>query len=215
MKTSTYTNNGKIKLYENPIKKFSDIYKIDKKINNLKKNDYWYQKKFINDLQNFPFFFSIFKNFPRNLSILFYLSLYKIFSSNKFYNSAWKVALANNFNYVIKSYQNREMTNLLVEEVKLFKKFAKKNNCEPVVIIFPYLDDLNYISKKKIFFYKKIVKKISLFSEVIDLSSEFIKKKNKNKYYVSKFYGSHLSKYGNKMVAKSIFIFLRKKFNNV
>ena len=27
---------------------------------------------------------------------------------------------------------------------------------------------------------------------------------------MSKFYGSHLSKYGNKMVAKSIFIFLRK-----
>ena len=74
------------------------------------------------------------------------------------------MALANNFNYVIKSYQNREMTNLLVEEVKLFKKFAKKNNCEPVVIIFPYLDDLNYISKKKNFFFiKKLLKRFLCF----------------------------------------------------
>ena len=55
------------------------------------------------------------------------------------------------------------MTNLLVEEVKLFKKICKKNNCEPVVIIFPYLDDLNLYQKKKFFFIKKLLKDFFVF----------------------------------------------------
>ena len=205
-----FLKNGQLRLYKNPIKNLSNINNIKKKIKNLKRIDYWYEKKFKLDLIKFPFLCSVLKNFPRNILVIYYLTLYKIFSSNTYYNKAWRVNLKNNFNYVIKSYKDKDMVNLLIEEIKFFTIKVNKHRGKPVVIIFPYLDDLNHIVKTNTVFYEEIVKKISSFVDVIDLSTKILKSKNRKKYFVNSFYGSHLSKIGNKMIAKNINSFLKK-----
>ncbi len=202
--------NNRLKIVHNPIKNFSNIKKIYKKIDYLKQEDHWYRKKFKSDLIQFPYILSIFKNFPRNILIIFYLSLYKIFSSVFFYNKAWEITLKNNFNYVIESYKDKSMVDLLAQEIKFFSKKVLENNCKPLVIIFPYLNDMRYIINTDKVFYKNLLKEISRFTDYIDLSEEMRNKKNMSKLFVNSFYGGHLSKKGNKMTANIIHSFLKK-----
>ena len=207
--------NKNLKIIQNPIQNFSDINKLNKKFNYLTKNDYWYNKKFKVDLIEFPYILTIFKNFPRNILVIFYLSLYKIFSSNFFYNKAWRINLKNNFNCVIKSYEDENMVNLLAEEIRFFSQKVLKNNCKPLVIIFPYLKDINYITGSDKVFYQNLINKISVFTDYIDLSEQIRKKRNVKRLFVNSFYGGHLSKNGNKIIANIIHSFLKKKFRTI
>ncbi len=207
--------NKNLKIIQNPIQNFSDINKLNKKFNYLTKNDYWYNKKFKVDLIEFPYILTIFKNFPRNILVIFYLSLYKIFSSNFFYNKAWRINLKNNFNCVIKSYEDENMVNLLAEEIRFFSQKVLKNNCKPLVIIFPYLKDIKYITGSDKVFYQNLINKISVFTDYIDLSEQIRKKRNVKRLFVNSFYGGHLSKNGNKIIANIIHSFLKKKFRTI
>ena len=201
--------NAKLNLIKNPLSDLKNLKNIKKKINSLKKKDYWYKKKFEKDLIRFPFLLSIFKKFPKNLLIIFFLTLDKFFLSNYFYNLAWKIVLKSNFKNVIESYSNKNMVKLLVKEIEFFTKKVKQMNCKPAVIIFPYNEDVNYI-KKNNYFYKNFVNQIESFVHVIDLSSEMLRKKNRNNLYVNSYYGAHLSKQGNEFCAKKIHYYLKK-----
>jgi len=88
---------------------------------------------------------------------------------------------------------------------------VKKNKGKPLVIIFPYLQDLNYISDTKNYYYLPLLNKVSKSVDVFDLSKIFLKKKNLEKYFVNSYYGSHFSKKGNKVCAEEIYNFLKKK----
>mgnify|MGYP000850478714 CR=1 FL=1 len=202
--------NKSLKLIKNPISKITELYNLKKKINFLIKNDIWYNKKFKHDLIHFPFLLSIFKNFPKNMTLIYYLTISKIFQSYNYHNKAWRIILNDNSNFVYKSYYNKEMVNLMSEQIKYFSKTVKKGNGRPVVVIFPYLEDLRFISRKRKLFYSKIITNISKYVAIIDLTKSLLEKKNKNKYFVNSFYGSHLSKKGNKFCAEEIYNFFKK-----
>ena len=142
--------------------------------------------------------------------LIYYLTLSKIFQSSNYHNKAWSKILSDNSKFVYNSYNNKKMVNLMIEQIKYFSKIVKGNGI-PIIVIFPYLKDLKFISKKNKFFYSKIITETSKYVTIIDLTKKLLKKKNKDKYFVSLFYGSHLSKKGNKFFAEQIYNFLKKK----
>jgi len=79
-----------------------------------------------------------------------------------------------------------------------------------MVIIFPYREDLHFISSRNKVFYSQIINNVSKYVSILDLSESFLKKKNINKYFVNSFYGAHLSKMGNKHYADEIYNYLLK-----
>ena len=202
--------NKNLKLIQNPISNVKELKDFEKKISLLKKNDIWYKKKFKHDLLHFPLAFSIFKNFPKNLILIFYLTISKVFCSFYYHNKAWKQILKENSKFVYKSYLNKEMIKLMTEQIKYFSKIVKKNNGKPMVIIFPYREDLHFISSRNKVFYSQIINNVSKYVSILDLSESFLKKKNINKYFVNSFYGAHLSKMGNKHYADEIYNYLLK-----
>ena len=56
--------------------------------------------------------------------------------------------LKENSKFVYKSYLNKEMLNLMTEQIKYFSRVVKKNSGKPMVIIFPYREDLHLISSR-------------------------------------------------------------------
>ena len=202
--------NKNLRLIKNPISKVKELKNFKKKISLLKKNDIWYQKKFKHDLIHFPLVLSIFKNFPKNFILIFYLTISKLFCSLNYHNKAWRKILKENSKFVYKSYLNKEMLNLMTEQIKYFSRVVKKNSGKPMVIIFPYREDLHLISSRNKIFYSQIINKVSKYVSILDLSESFSKKKNINKYFVNSFYGAHLSRAGNKHCADEIYNYLIK-----
>ncbi len=196
---------------KNPIRKFDHIKKIKNNLDILIKNDYWFFNKFKKDLLESPFILTIFKNFPKNLLVIYYLTLSKVLRSKTKHNKAWEIILNENFKFVVNSYKKDDMVNLLCKEIELFSKKIKKNNSRPVVVIFPYLHDVNYIESSKNHFYYKLANKVSKYTDIIDLSNSFLKLKNRKKYFVNLFYGAHLSKKGNEFCAEKIYTTLLER----
>jgi hypothetical protein len=193
---------------KDPNKLISDISKI-KIINSVKKNDFWYKNKFSNDILTFPFIIKIFKNFKRNYFIFFYFTFFFITKKNYFYNLAWKYILSENFKLVVSSYKSKKLQHLLIEIIKKFVKEAKKNKSIPIIIVFPYKNDLDYLKKNKNKYYINTLDQLKNITKLIDLSDNLVKK-NYSKYYTSDYFGSHLNKNGNKICAKMIFNYLKK-----
>lgn len=206
-----FINKKKIKLIKNPIGKINDLEKIENKLDFFTQNDFWYNNKFRKDLVQIPYSLTIFKNLPKNILLIYNLTLSYLFKSNKYHNKAWKIVLNDNFKYVYTSYLKKEMVELLSKELKYFSDKVKKNKGRPLIVIFPYLQDLNYISRTKNYYYLTLLNKISKFADVLDLTKILLKKKNREKYFVSSFYGAHFSKSGNSFCAKEIHNFLKKK----
>ena len=204
--------NNKLRLIKNNLKKPDDLSldkKVKKIINLVKKKDLWYEKKFSNDLLKFPFIFQIFKNFKRNLSIIFFFAFFFLTKKNYFYNMAWKSVLEENFKLVLSCYKSEKLQQLLLEIVSQFIKEAKKNRSIPIIIIFPYKQDLDYLKKNKRKYYVDVINKLKNITRLIDLSDTLVKKKYSG-YYNSNYFGSHLTKNGNKICAKIIFNYLKR-----
>lgn len=206
-----FLNKKKIKFIKNPITNINDLTRMEKKLNFVAQNDFWYKKKFRKDLIQAPYLLNIFKNLPKNILLIINLTISNLFKSDKYHNNAWKIILNDNFKYVHQSYQKKEMVELLSQEIKMFSDKVKKNKGKPLIIIFPYLQDLNYISNTKNYYYLPLLNKISKFVDVFDLTKIFLKKKSLEKYFVNSFYGAHFSKKGNKVCAEEIYYFLKKK----
>ena len=92
-------------------------------------------------------------------------------------------------------------------------KFPKKKKHYPILIIFPQLIDIKL--KKTNHYYINYFNSLKTKVDVIDLTNEF-KGKDLKKMFINDKYGGHLSKLGNKFVAKIINDKLKKimKSNN-
>ncbi|MAV05616.1 MAG: hypothetical protein CMI71_01235 [Candidatus Pelagibacter sp.] len=203
---------NKLTLIKNNLKRPDDLLldeKVKKIINLVKKKDLWYKNKFSNDVLKFPFVFQIFKNLKRNFSIFFFFIFFFLTKKNYFYNLAWKTVLAENFKLVLSCYKLEKSKQLLLEIINQFIREVKKNKSIPIIIIFPYKQDLDYLKKNKRKYYVDVINKFKSKTKLIDLSDTLVKKRYSS-YYNSNYFGSHLTKSGNKICAKIIFNYLKK-----
>ena len=201
---------GKLVLINNCIDSQNKFYAIDKYINEIKKYDYWYKHKFCKDILRVPYIVSLFKNPLRNIPLVYALLAKEIceklgLKTKAIEMAPWELILKRNFSMCINEFQRSESVDLFIALIDEFIEYSKKERFNPVFVLFPYLHDLKYLSTKNNYFKKLLEKLASSELLSIDLSEALLEGGAYERLYLNDFYGSHLSKEGNQVVAKIIY----------
>ena len=112
----------------------------------------------------------------------------------------FSLVVKNNLIFAHYLYKENYSKLLLSKLIIKFIEISKKKHY-PILIIFPQLIDIKL--KKTNHYYINYFNSLKTKSDLIDLTNEFKGKKFK-KMFINDKYGGHLSKLGNKFVAKII-----------
>ena len=207
--------DGKLKGVKNIVDSKEKFMNLEEHILELQKYDYFYKNKFLKDILKFPFIFSLSKSSIRNISLIFHLILEKIFIFINIFPQFRdeinnKFVLKRNLKVCIELYKKKNIEELMVALVKDFVDFCKINNAIPIMMVMPQLNDMVYIKKNRKY-YNDFINEISNITTVIDIAEYLKLEEDLTSYYSNDIYGGHLSKKGNKFVAKIIAKKLSKK----
>jgi len=103
--------------------------------------------------------------------------------------------------------KNQKLINALFEK---FSIISKKRKQKLIFLIFPQRNDILNKNDQYHNFFENLKKKY----DIIDFTKYFIDE-NINKLYLEPEYGSHLTNYGNKLVAKIILKKLKKNYDRL
>ena len=200
--------NNMLNLLKNPIDDTSKFFNYKNYINQIKKNDYFYEEKFLKEKLHFPYSLFLFKNIKRNFSIIFWVFLIQIYK--KFGKSTmeieWnpmKIIMQINLWWRIKLYKNKKTVELFKKIVEDFVSFSKRNNFKPVFVFLPQKDDILFMREHG-HYYEEFVKNVSKTENllVVDIAKNLILDDNLDELYSDQNdYGGHYSKLGNKKIA--------------
>jgi hypothetical protein len=200
--------NKKLHLIKNKIDIKEKFFYYEKYLEEIQKDDIFYQKKFKNEIIKFPYLYNIFKNYKRNIPILFWVTLIcilKIFKASyeKYEWNPMKIIMHINLKWRIKLFKNQDSSQLLEKLLEEFAKIGIENKFKPIFLLLPQKDDILFI-KKNYNFYKQFVNNISKIKNlhVIDFTNELLNEiKLDEQYSDHNEYGGHYSKKGNQKLA--------------
>ena len=205
------SKENKLTLVKNPIDNESKFSKYEDHLKTIQENDFFYEKKFKQEILHFPYSFTIFKNFPRVFSIT--SSVLKLYFNEKSQRvtddikwNPMKIIMRQNLLWRVKLYQDQETLNLFTKIVNDYIEFGKSKNFKPILIFLPQKDDVNFI-KNNFHFYESFLKKLINIDNLIfiDVLNELLEDPNLNTYYSDdNEYGGHFSKEGNEKIASII-----------
>ena len=115
--------NNELLLIKNPIDNESKFNDYQSYLSIIQKNDFFYKNKFKKEILNFPYCFTILKNFHRNFSIIYWMvKIQYLKKSNKNWaDIEWnpkRIIMRINLRWRIKLYQNKEV-------LQLFRKIVE------------------------------------------------------------------------------------------
>jgi hypothetical protein len=196
--------NGKLKLENNHVQKIKSR-TIQSVINNLKSKDIFFKEKFLKNSFSFPYTFSFFRNFSKNFQIFFLLALKKLSNNNKFQEMAFGTIVKNNLCDSQKMYKYPYYNKLLEKIILEINSYINSKNKKCFFFVVPQLFDIKIYNKINFSekFYKNISKKHDL--KIYDLTTDIKNIKDVNKIYFDDYYGGHLNKIGNKLIARLIY----------
>lgn len=208
-------SNNELKLIKNPIDEESKFYYYEEFLEEIRKHDYFYDKKFSKEIITFPYCINIFKNPRRNFSIIYWvikIGIYKKMKKDisKFGWEPMKIIMRINLKWRIKLYKNSEAKIIFSKIIDEFMKFSKKEEFQPIFLMMPQKDDIIFI-KSNYNFYQEFLEEINVNNKlkIIDLTKELLLENNLDDLYTdNNEYGGHFSQQGNKKVAEIIY----KKF---
>ena len=198
-------------MIKNPIDNESKFNDYQSYLSIIQKNDFFYKNKFKKEILNFPYCFTILKNFHRNFSIIYWVV--KIQYLKKF-NKNWadiewnpkRIIMRINLRWRIKLYQNKEVLQLFRKIVEEFVLFSKENEFRPVLAFLPQKDVVNFI-KDNFHFYENFLNELDSMKEllVIDAVNDLVKEHDIDAFYSdNNEYGGHFSREGNNKIATII-----------
>lgn len=206
-KPKFFLKKNKLYLIKNPLSKKTQIRNIKKIIKKLKKTDRFYEDKFKKIMFRFPYSLSFFRNIKLNLKIFYIYFFEKKNQSNLFMYEVMK----HNICYAHKLYNEKYSQKLFIRLIEKYKKIANSRGHIPLLIIMPQLLDIKKTTTSR--YYKEFFKTtVSKKIDILDLTVNFEKRNNIN-FFTNRFYGSHLSKLGNKFISNDIEKFLDKYKN--
>jgi hypothetical protein len=203
--------NENIKLIKNFIDNEKKFQEYKKYLPEIKKLDYFYERKFVKEKIYFPYLLTILKNFSRNFGIIFWiLTINLLKKMNRDISTIeWKpmqIIMRINLKWRVKMFEKKQHKKLLKEIVRDYVKFAKAQNFKPILILLPQKDDILFI-KKNYNFYKDFLKDIEKSSGLyhIDVTNDLLNEPDLDCLYSDdNEYGGHYSKEGNKKIAEII-----------
>ena len=211
-KPKFYLKKKKLYLKKNSIKDEKSFKNINIIIENAKKKDIFYRKKFLKLKFTFPYLISSLHFFPFKIFLLakaFYLKIVQV-KKDKANIELFKKIYRFNINFNNSLYKNKNYTNLFNKLIKEFKKQAYRRNHLPLIIIFPQKYDLENFTKG-INNYIKYFKSFDNTVPILDLTTK-ISSLNYSKLYFEDKYGGHLNNLGNRIVSKIILNFINDLF---
>ena len=209
---------NELKLLPNLINSEEKFSEYEKYLEELKKNDFFYETKFKKDILKFPYSISILKNPERNINLILDVakqSLYSHFSERYMAAKpedwgAMQRIRKINLNWTVNLYKNPQATSLLNALLDRFYVDSKNLGFNPVFVFLPQKNEAEYFAKNGGFympFFKNISKKI----KTIDLTTPMINHPDISSLYSEKTeYGAHYSKKGNQLVSETIYQELKK-----
>ena len=210
--------NEILELLKNPIDDKTKFIDYRDYINEIKKNDFFYKKKFLKEKLYFPYSLLLFKNMKRNFSLIFWIFLTQIYKKigKDTTEIEWKpmqIIMKINLKWRIKLYENKKTVDLFRKIIEEFVSYSKRNNFKPMFVFLPQKDDILFIKKHR-HFYEEFVNDISKIENlvVVDIAKNLIPEENLDELYSDQNdYGGHYSKLGNKKIAN----LLDQKLRNI
>mgnify|MGYP001204693934 FL=1 len=207
---------NKLELMANPINSEKNFYEYEKYLDYIQQHDFFYKNKFKKEKISFPFIISMWKNFPRNFYIIYWVLKNNYFKiGNKSSQENWKpmnFIMKTNLQYRINFFKNKN--SLLLEAIiKNFLQYSEEQNFIPVLLLLPQKDDLNFI-KNNYHFYKNLIDKIKKLDKIIvlDFSSKLLSKSNLDELYSDdNEYGGHFTAKTNQILASFLYDQLKSR----
>ncbi|MAR68898.1 MAG: hypothetical protein CMH74_00060 [Nitrospina sp.] len=210
--------NEILELLKNPIDDKTKFIDYRDYINEIKKNDFFYKKKFLKEKLYFPYSLLLFKNMKRNFSLIFWIFLTQIYKkigkdTTKIEWKPMRIIMQINLKWRIELYENKKTVDLFRKIIEEFVSYSKRNNFKPMFVFLPQKDDILFIRKHK-HFYEEFVNDISKIENlvVVDIAKNLIPEENLDELYSDQNdYGGHYSELGNKKIAN----LLDQKLRNI
>lgn len=210
--------NEILELLKNPIDDKTKFINYRDYINEIKKNDFFYKKKFLKEKLYFPYSLILFKNMKRNFSLIFWIFLTQIYKkigkdTTKIEWKPMQIIMQINLKWRIELYENKKTVDLFRKIIEEFVSYSKRNNFKPMFVFLPQKDDILFIRKHK-HFYEEFVNDISKIENlvVVDIAKNLISEENLDELYSDQNdYGGHYSELGNKKIAN----LLDQKLRNI
>jgi hypothetical protein len=192
-------------LIKNPVDEEHKFYQIESFIEDLKKNDFFYENKFLKELISFPYIYSVLKNPGRSIPLLYWISMavaginpdkYQALGKQKIMdiNLAWRLEL----------YKKPEALDLLKRIILELEQYSREKGFKLLLALLPQKDDILRI-KKHGHFYQPLLDQLKGRVLVADLAEDFLAIDNIDEYYSDDSdYGGHYSRIGNELVAKRV-----------
>ena len=199
---------NKLILIKDHLKKLSKN-KITKRLEYLKKKDFFYENKFKKYSFSFPYTFSFIRNISFNFTIFINLIFFQITKKDFFYQKAYYQVIKRNIIESQNFYTDENFTNLLEKILLETNNYLKNKKKKIFFFVVPQLIDIKLFNKfnKSNAFFENISKKGKI--KLFDLTKKMSLLKDTEKYFVEDIYGGHLNYKGNKLVSKLIY----KKIN--
>jgi len=204
--------NGNLILIRNPINPSDKFFEYEKCLDEVRKNDFFYDNKFKKEIIKFPFSYTVLKNTKRNLKLIYWVLLIEIKKyfgkdASKIDWNPMEIIMRINLLWRIKLYNDPESTLLLKKIIEDFVDYSKKNDFKAVFVFLPQKDDLKFI-KFHFHYYEKFLKEVDKIKGLlhINITPQLIKLENIDDMYSdNNEYGGHFSKEGNKKIATLIY----------
>lgn len=208
--------NGKLVLIKNIINSEEKFYHLNEYIEDLRKNDYFYETKFRKEMIKFPYSISILANARRNIPLITLVCLSAIIEklgikAQKISDLPMDLIMEINLKLRYRLFKDIEAIKLLNEIINEFIRYSKEQGFIPILLWLPQKDDVLFV-KNKGFYYADFIKEISKKLLTIDLTNNLIKVTNLNELYsYDNVYGGHFSKLGNKFIGKMVYDTLKER----
>jgi hypothetical protein len=192
-----------LKLINNIINEKEKYFNYFKYIDEIRKYDLFYEKKFMKDILTFPYVYSFVKSIRRNGVLVPSLIKSKISKNFSIKDRPFQIILKNNHMISMSLYNEKNSLDLFEALIERADLVAKKNQSHLLFCLIPQLQDIELI-KTHGKYYGDLLSRLALKYNTLDLTDSLMEKENVGKYYTHDLYGGHLSLQGNKLVADKI-----------
>jgi len=194
--------NNRLIIKKNPLKSFHKFNNLQNIINYTKRIDRFYKEKYLKYYIKFPYVISFFKNFKFNIKF-FYLILKngKIKNFKILNRKIFPVIMENNIKLSHSLYKEKYSQKILEKLIYKINSNINNQNKRCYFLIIPQLNDLKSSSRLN---YQKFFDSLKIKYKILDLTKDFLKIKDYQKFYINDKYGGHLNKKGNKFISRII-----------
>jgi hypothetical protein len=203
-----FDDNHLLAYLPNPASSEENIVAYQILLPQIKKYDPFYRRKFLKEIIRFPWLFHIFAQPRRNISLIYLVAksvLNKTETSNKNvpYPAAMKEIMRINLSLRSNLFRERDSLELLEGLILQISDECKKANTLPLYVLLPQKDDILFLLKNGVSYYKHWVNWAKMSGlPFIDLTDNIINEADIHALYCDDTdYGGHFSAKGNSLVA--------------